>query len=159
MLTCTKWENYAFFKQNYTIELFFAFKMACSCCFSSGGNLEFLDFLHKRFITSTTELSSSKGDRTSKKPLKWTPNTIGEDPARTWPLIGGIKFLCQNETFYVQDNTKQFTFIGTFIRQDLETRFLKPGKRIFVKFETRNSVNWLILYSLSYSKQYLSKEK
>ena len=49
-----KCENYAIFKQNYTLKLFVAFKMAYSCCFSLGGNLDFLDFLQKSFITSTT---------------------------------------------------------------------------------------------------------
>ena len=46
-----KWENYAIFKQNYTIELFYCFKMAYSCCFSYGENLEFLDFLPKKFYS------------------------------------------------------------------------------------------------------------
>ena len=27
-----KWENYAIFKQNYTLELFIALKMAYCCC-------------------------------------------------------------------------------------------------------------------------------
>ena len=44
-----KCENYAIFKQNYTLKLFVAFKMAYSCCFSLGGNLDFLDFLQKKF--------------------------------------------------------------------------------------------------------------
>ena len=43
-------------KQNYTLKLFIAVKMTCSCCFSSGGNLYFLDFLQKSFIISTTGL-------------------------------------------------------------------------------------------------------
>ena len=41
-----KCENKAIFKQNYTLKLFFTFAMASSCCFSLGGNL---DFLQKRF--------------------------------------------------------------------------------------------------------------
>ena len=41
-----KCENYAIFRQNYTLELFVAFKMAYSCCFSLWGNL---DFLQKKF--------------------------------------------------------------------------------------------------------------
>ena len=49
-----KCENYAIFKQNYTLKLFVAFKMAYSCCFSLGGNLDFPDFLQKKFITLTT---------------------------------------------------------------------------------------------------------
>ena len=28
--------------------------MACSCCLNLGGNLDFLDFLQKSFMTSTT---------------------------------------------------------------------------------------------------------
>ena len=34
--------------------MFIAFKMAYSCCFSLGVNLDFPEFLQKRFITSTT---------------------------------------------------------------------------------------------------------
>ena len=44
-----KCENNAVFKQNYTAKLSITFKMAYSCCFSLGGNLDFLDFLQKRF--------------------------------------------------------------------------------------------------------------
>ena len=47
--------NNAIFKQIYTLKLLIAFKMAYSCCFSLGGNLDFLEFLQKSFITSTTE--------------------------------------------------------------------------------------------------------
>ena len=43
-----KCENYAILKQNYTLELCIAFKMAYSCCFSLGGNLDFPDFLQKK---------------------------------------------------------------------------------------------------------------
>ena len=42
-----KCENNAIFKQTYSLELFIAFKMANSCCFSVGENLYFLDFLKK----------------------------------------------------------------------------------------------------------------
>ena len=49
-----KCENNAVFKQNYTAKLLITFKMAYSCCFSLGGNLDFLDFLKKSFITPTT---------------------------------------------------------------------------------------------------------
>ena len=42
-------ENHAIFKQNYTPELFIAFKMVYSCCFSLGGNLDFPEFLQKKF--------------------------------------------------------------------------------------------------------------
>ena len=43
-----KCENYAIFKQNYTIQLFIDFKMAYSC-FSLGGNLENLDLHQNKF--------------------------------------------------------------------------------------------------------------
>ena len=36
-----KCENNASFKQFDTLKLFIAFKMAYSCCFSYGGNLDF----------------------------------------------------------------------------------------------------------------------
>ena len=44
-----KCENYAIFKQNYTLELFIALKMAYSCCFGLRGNLDFPEFLQKKF--------------------------------------------------------------------------------------------------------------
>ena len=44
----------AVFKQNYTAKLFITFKKAHTCFFSLGGNLDFLDFLKKSFITPTT---------------------------------------------------------------------------------------------------------
>ena len=44
-----KFENNASFKQIYTLKLFIAFKMAYSCCFSLGGNLDFPEFLQKKF--------------------------------------------------------------------------------------------------------------
>ena len=46
----------AIFKQNYNPKLFFNFKMAYSCRFSLGGNLDFTDFLQKSFITLTTNV-------------------------------------------------------------------------------------------------------
>ena len=47
--TCTKmWKN-ASFKQIYTLKLLIAFKMAFSCFFSLGGNLDFPEFLQKTF--------------------------------------------------------------------------------------------------------------
>ena len=49
-----KCANNASFKQIYTLKLFIAFKMAHSCCCSLRGNLDFPDFLQKKFITSTT---------------------------------------------------------------------------------------------------------
>ena len=50
-----KWENNASFKQINTLKMFIAFKMAYSCCFSFGGNLDFPEFLQKSFILSTTD--------------------------------------------------------------------------------------------------------
>ena len=44
-----KCENNAIFKQNYTLELFISLKMAICCCFGLKGNLEFPDFLQKKF--------------------------------------------------------------------------------------------------------------
>ena len=44
-----KCENYAIFKQNYTLELFITLKMAYCCCLGLGGNLDFPDFLQNKF--------------------------------------------------------------------------------------------------------------
>ena len=44
-----KCENNVSFKQINTLKLFFAFKMAYSCCFSFRGNLDFPEFLQKKF--------------------------------------------------------------------------------------------------------------
>ena len=45
-----KCENYAIFEQiNNTLKLFIAFKIAYSCCFGLRGNLDFPDFLPKKF--------------------------------------------------------------------------------------------------------------
>ena len=49
-----KCQHNAIFKQNYALKLFITFKMAYYCCFSLGGNLDFPDFLQKKFITLTT---------------------------------------------------------------------------------------------------------
>ena len=38
------------FKQNYAQKLFIAFKMAYCCCFDLRGNLNFPDFLQKKFF-------------------------------------------------------------------------------------------------------------
>ena len=38
-----------YFNQNYILELFIALEMVYYCCFSLGGNLDFLDFLQKKF--------------------------------------------------------------------------------------------------------------
>ena len=45
----TKCENNAILKQNYTQKLFISFKRSYSCCFGLRGNLEFPDFLQKKF--------------------------------------------------------------------------------------------------------------
>ena len=42
-----KCENNAIFKQNYALKLFIAYKIAHSCYFSFGENLDFTDFLQK----------------------------------------------------------------------------------------------------------------
>ena len=42
-------ENNAGFKQIYSLKLFIAFKIAYSYCFSLGGNLDFPEFLQKKF--------------------------------------------------------------------------------------------------------------
>ena len=44
-----KCENNVSFKQINPLKLFIAFKMAYSCCFSFGGNLDFPEFLQKKF--------------------------------------------------------------------------------------------------------------
>ena len=44
-----KCENNASFKQIYNLKLLIAFKMAYSCCFSLRGNLDFPEFLQKKF--------------------------------------------------------------------------------------------------------------
>ena len=49
VLTCTKMSKHSIFKQNCTLKLFISFKISYSCCFSFRGNLEFPDFLHKKF--------------------------------------------------------------------------------------------------------------
>ena len=49
--------NNAISKQNYTLNLFIAVKLTCSCRFSLRGNLDFLDFIKKGFITSNIGLT------------------------------------------------------------------------------------------------------
>ena len=58
-----KCENYAIFKQNYTLELFISLKMAICCCFGLRGNLEFTDFLQKKFynINYRTNIQIERG--------------------------------------------------------------------------------------------------
>ena len=48
---CTKMWKLGYFLAKLTLELFIALEMVYYCCFSSGGNL---DFLQKSFITLTT---------------------------------------------------------------------------------------------------------
>ena len=47
-----KWANNASFKQIYTLILLNAVKMTYSCCFSLGGNLDFPEFVQKKFYNS-----------------------------------------------------------------------------------------------------------
>ena len=55
-----KWQNNcAILKQNYTLKLFVAFKMAYSCYLSLGEIAIFQNSSKKSFKTSTTELSKS----------------------------------------------------------------------------------------------------
>ena len=49
-----KCENYAIFKQIFTLKLLIAFEMAYSCCFSLGEIYIFQNSSKKRFIKSTT---------------------------------------------------------------------------------------------------------
>ena len=58
-----KFENNASFKQIYTLKLFFAFKVAYSCCFSLGGNIDFPEFLHKKFYNINCRSQSHKSQR------------------------------------------------------------------------------------------------
>ena len=44
-----KCQDNGIFKQNYSLKLLITFKMAYSWCFSLGGNLDFPDFLQKKF--------------------------------------------------------------------------------------------------------------
>ena len=53
----------AVFKQSYTLKLFITFKLASSCCFSIGENLDFPEFLKKSFITLITEPSTEALNR------------------------------------------------------------------------------------------------
>ena len=42
-------QKQCYFYQNYALKVFIAFKMAYFCYFSFGGNLDFPDFLQKKF--------------------------------------------------------------------------------------------------------------
>ena len=44
-----KCEYNASFKQIFSLKLFIDFEMAYFCCFSFGGNLDFPEFLQKKF--------------------------------------------------------------------------------------------------------------
>ena len=44
-----KCENYAIFKQNYTLQLFIALKMVYCCSLGLRGNLDFPDFIQNKF--------------------------------------------------------------------------------------------------------------
>ena len=44
-----KCQHNTIFRQNQSLKLFITFKMAYSCCFSLGENLDFADFLQKQF--------------------------------------------------------------------------------------------------------------
>ena len=68
-----KCENNAIFKPNYTLKLFVTFKMAYSCCFSSGGNLDFLEFLQKKFYNINY--------RTENENPKNAQNTVQKSPS------------------------------------------------------------------------------
>ena len=52
--TSTKMWKQCYFKLNYTLTLYFAFKIALLLMFQLRGKLENLDFLQKSFITSRT---------------------------------------------------------------------------------------------------------
>ena len=54
-----KCENYAIFKEKYTLEMFIAFQMAYYCCFSLGGIYSRIS-TKKSFKTSTTDAGIKK---------------------------------------------------------------------------------------------------
>ena len=60
-----KCENSAIFKQIYTLELFIALKMAYCCYLGLRGNLDFPDFLQKKFynINSLSDHQASNFNR------------------------------------------------------------------------------------------------
>ena len=45
-------------KQNYTQKVFISFKISYSCCFGFRGNLEFPDFLQKKFYNINYRIRS-----------------------------------------------------------------------------------------------------
>ena len=54
-----KCENNAIFKQNYTQKLFISVKIFYTCCFGLRGNLEFPNFLQKKFYNINYREQSS----------------------------------------------------------------------------------------------------
>ena len=54
-----KCENYAIFKQNYTLQLFIALKMVYCCSLGLRGNLDFPDFLQNKFYNINYWLDKS----------------------------------------------------------------------------------------------------
>ena len=56
-----KCENNPISNQNYAQKLFIAFKTAYSCCFGLRGNLDFPDFLQKKFYSIDCWLSRPFG--------------------------------------------------------------------------------------------------
>ena len=49
-----KCETNVIFKQSYTLTLFMAFKLAYLCCFCIGCNLDFPEFLRKKFYNTNS---------------------------------------------------------------------------------------------------------
>ena len=49
-------------KTTFTLKLFIAFKMAYSCCFDERGNLDFPDFLQKKFYNINVWFGYSRFD-------------------------------------------------------------------------------------------------
>ena len=64
-----KCESNDSFEQINTLKLFIAFKMAYSCCFSFGGNLDFPEFLQRKFYNINYWRSSEHGNLTVVKVL------------------------------------------------------------------------------------------
>ena len=81
-------------QQNSTLLLIIAFKMAYSCCFSLGGNLNFLFFLRKSFITLTTVLKFGFAH------LECTLKTAKQDNERKNAIaISDKRWLHSNSTY------------------------------------------------------------
>ena len=71
-----KCENNASFKQINTLKLFIAFKMTNSCCFSCGGNLDFPEFLQKKFYSINYWFSGQIGNKFSSLTAGDNPETL-----------------------------------------------------------------------------------